>query len=75
MATVEVMDTDITMLGAPSLPLVAFGTGVGGLPLDEAARIELEEVRRDLDADSRAERVAFAVHGDAACVAFEAALG
>ena len=33
-------------LGARSLALVAFGTGVGGFPVDEAARIEVEEVRR-----------------------------
>jgi O-acetyl-ADP-ribose deacetylase len=62
-------------LGARSLALVAFGTGVGGFPLDEAARIEVEEVRRHLDADSGLERVVFAVHGDAARRAFEAALG
>ena len=36
-------------LGARSLALVAFGTGVGGFPLDEAAAIEVEEVRRHLD--------------------------
>ena len=35
-------------LGARSLALVAFGTGVGGFPLDEAAAIEVEEVRRHL---------------------------
>jgi O-acetyl-ADP-ribose deacetylase len=62
-------------LGARSLGLVAFGTGVGGFPLDEAARIEVEEVRRHLDGDSRLERVVFAVHGEAARAAFEAALG
>jgi O-acetyl-ADP-ribose deacetylase len=62
-------------LGAGSLALVAFGTGVGGFPLEEAARIEVEEVRRHLDAGSRLERVVFAVHGDAARAAFEAALG
>ena len=61
-------------LGASSLALVAFGTGVGGFPLDEAARIEVEEVRRHLDGGSRLERVVFAVHGDAARRAFEAAL-
>jgi O-acetyl-ADP-ribose deacetylase (regulator of RNase III) len=61
-------------LGATSLALVAFGTGVGGFPLDEAARIEVEEVRRHLDRDSGLERVVFAVHGDAARAAFEAAL-
>ena len=62
-------------LGARSLALVAFGTGVGGFPLDEAARIEVEEVRRHLDGDSRLERVVFAVRGDAARAAFEEALG
>ena len=35
-------------LGARSLALVAFGTGVGGFPVEEAARIEVEEVRRHL---------------------------
>ena len=32
-------------LGARSLALVAFGTGVGGFPLDEAARIMVRAVR------------------------------
>ena len=41
-------------LGARSLALVAFGTGVGGFPLDEAARIEVEEVRRHLGRRQRA---------------------
>jgi O-acetyl-ADP-ribose deacetylase len=62
-------------LGARSLALVAFGTGVGGFSLEEAARIEVDEVRRHLDAGSALERVVFAVHGDAARRAFEAALG
>jgi O-acetyl-ADP-ribose deacetylase (regulator of RNase III) len=61
-------------LEARSLALVAFGTGVGGFPLEEAARIELEEVRRHLAGDSRLERVVFAVHGEAARSAFESAL-
>ena len=61
-------------LGAASLALVAFGTGVGGFPLAEAARIEVEEVRRHLDGDSALERVVFAVHGAQARAAFEAAL-
>src|SRR6185312_12958274 len=37
-------------LGARSLALVAFGTGVGGFPLEEAARIEIDEVSRYLGA-------------------------
>jgi O-acetyl-ADP-ribose deacetylase (regulator of RNase III) len=61
-------------LGARSLALVAFGTGVGRFPVDEAARIEVEELRRHLNAGSSLERVVFAVHGEAARAAFEAAL-
>ena len=62
-------------LGARSLALVAFGTGVGGFPLDEAAQIEVEEVRRHLEeAGSGLERVVFAVRGDAALGAFARAL-
>ncbi len=61
-------------LGAKSLALVAFGTGVGGFPLADAARIEVEEVRRHLEQGSALERVVFAVHGEAARAAFEAAL-
>jgi O-acetyl-ADP-ribose deacetylase len=61
-------------LGAKSLGLVAFGTGIGGFPIEEAARIEIEEVRRHLDAGSGIERVVFAVFGDEAREAFEEAL-
>ncbi|HEX7298737.1 MAG TPA: macro domain-containing protein [Solirubrobacteraceae bacterium] len=61
-------------LNARSLALVAFGTGVGGFPVDDAAEIEVEEVRRHLEAGSRLERVVFAVRGDAARAAFERAL-
>jgi O-acetyl-ADP-ribose deacetylase (regulator of RNase III) len=60
-------------LGARSLALVAFGTGVGGFPLDEAARIMVGAAREH---DGRSlERIVFAVHGDAAEEAFSAALG
>jgi O-acetyl-ADP-ribose deacetylase (regulator of RNase III) len=62
-------------LGARSVALVAFGTGVGGFPLEEAARIEVEEVRRHLDGGSGLERVVFAVRGDEAVAAFGSALG
>ncbi len=62
-------------LGARSLALVAFGTGVGGFPLEEAARIEIDEVCQYLSVGGSAiERVVFAVHGEAARAAFEAAL-
>jgi O-acetyl-ADP-ribose deacetylase len=62
------------VLGARSLALVAFGTGVGGFPLDEAARIEVEEVTRHLACGSGVQRVVFAVHGEAARRAFQAAV-
>jgi O-acetyl-ADP-ribose deacetylase (regulator of RNase III) len=61
-------------LGARSLALVAFGTGVGGFPVQSAAVIEVEEVRRHLERDSRLERIVFAVRGAAAREAFEQAL-
>jgi O-acetyl-ADP-ribose deacetylase (regulator of RNase III) len=61
-------------VGARSLGLVAFGTGVGGFPLEEAARIEVEEVRRRLAAGSGLERVVFCVFGEEARRAFEEAL-
>jgi O-acetyl-ADP-ribose deacetylase (regulator of RNase III) len=59
-------------LACRSLGLPAFGTGVGGFPLEECARIMVSEVRsyepRTL------ERVVFAVFGDAAEEAFRRAL-
>jgi O-acetyl-ADP-ribose deacetylase len=61
-------------LGARSLALVAFGTGVGGFPLEEAARIEVDEVRRHLDTGSQLERIVFAVRGELARAAFQAAI-
>jgi O-acetyl-ADP-ribose deacetylase (regulator of RNase III) len=61
-------------LGARSLALVAFGTGVGGFPLDRAAMIEVEEVQAHLAAGSNLERIVFAVHGPQARLAFEEAL-
>jgi O-acetyl-ADP-ribose deacetylase (regulator of RNase III) len=61
-------------LGAGSLALVAFGTGVGGFPLHEAARIEAEEVRRHLDGGSGLQRIVLAVRGADAVRVFEEAL-
>jgi O-acetyl-ADP-ribose deacetylase (regulator of RNase III) len=61
-------------LGTRSLALVAFGTGVGGFPLADAARIEVEEVRRHLEGGSGIELVVFAVRGREARSAFERAL-
>lgn len=61
-------------LGARSLALVAFGTGVGGFPLAEAAEIEVDEARRHVAGGSRLERIVFAVRGPEAVAAFERAL-
>jgi O-acetyl-ADP-ribose deacetylase len=72
-ATVSTLDV-ADEVGAHSLGLVAFGTGVGGFPVDEAARIEVEEVRRHLESGSGLERVVFCVFGEEARRAFEAAL-
>ncbi len=61
-------------LGAASLALVAFGTGVGGFPVTEAARIEIAEVRRHLEQGSAIERIVFCVLGEDAKRAFDDAL-
>jgi O-acetyl-ADP-ribose deacetylase (regulator of RNase III) len=54
---------------------VAFGTGVGGFPVEDAATIEVAEVRRHLAAGgSSLERVVFAVRGEAARAAFAGAV-
>src|SRR4051812_22579205 len=57
-------------LGASSLALVAFGTGVGGFPIDIAADIEVDEARRHLDSGSRIAKIIFAVRGKPALSAF-----
>jgi O-acetyl-ADP-ribose deacetylase (regulator of RNase III) len=54
-----------------SLALVAFGTGVGGFPLEDAARIMVGAAREH---EGALERVLFAVHGDEAERAFREAL-
>ncbi len=59
-------------LGCASLALPAFGTGVGGFPLDECARIMVEETRRF--SGGSLERVIFAVFGAEARDAFEQAV-
>lgn len=61
-------------LGCESLALVAFGTGVGRFPLHEAARIEVEEIRRHQSSDSALKRIVFALHGAEALGAFQAAI-
>jgi O-acetyl-ADP-ribose deacetylase len=55
-----------------SLALPAFGTGVGGFPVEDCARIMVAEARAH--EPSSLERVVFAVFGDEARRAFEVAL-
>ena len=57
-------------LGCRSLALVAFGTGVGRFPVEEAARLMVGAARRH---EGQLDRVVFAVHGDEAERAFRAA--
>jgi O-acetyl-ADP-ribose deacetylase (regulator of RNase III) len=59
-------------LGCGSLALPAFGTGVGGFPLEECARIMVAAARAHQP--SSLQRVVFAVFGDEARRAFEVAL-
>jgi O-acetyl-ADP-ribose deacetylase len=66
--TLEVADE----LGAESLALPAFGTGVGGFSLEECARIMVAEARAFDPRSLR--RIVFAVFGQDAGNAFAAAL-
>ncbi len=51
------------------------GTGVGGFPLDEAARITVATVRDELVRSPAIQHVIFALRGGAAYQAFQSALG
>jgi O-acetyl-ADP-ribose deacetylase (regulator of RNase III) len=61
-------------IGATSIAFPALGTGVGGFPLDEAARITVETVRDELAKSPLIEHVIFALRGSAAYQAFSAVL-
>lgn len=58
-------------LGVKSLAFPALGTGVGGFPLEECARIMLEEVRHHTSEKTGLEKVLFVLFGREAYVAFE----
>ena len=60
--------------GLTSVAFPALGTGVGGFPLEEAARITVRTVRDELQSSPAIEHVIFALRGAAAYQAFEAAL-
>ena len=61
-------------LGARSVAFPALGTGVGGFPLEEGARVTVETVRSELERSPTIEHVIFALRGAAAYEAFRAAL-
>jgi O-acetyl-ADP-ribose deacetylase (regulator of RNase III) len=62
-------ENDVATIAFPAL-----GTGVGGYPLDEAARITLAAIRDELGGSPSIEVVTFALRGAAAYAAFQAAL-
>jgi O-acetyl-ADP-ribose deacetylase (regulator of RNase III) len=59
-------------LGLKSIAFPALGTGVGGFPLDECARIMLGEVQEHLQGKTGLERVIFVLRGEEAYQAFRA---
>jgi O-acetyl-ADP-ribose deacetylase (regulator of RNase III) len=61
-------------LRVETLAIPALGTGVGGFPLDEAARITVAAVRDELPASPGLATITFALRGAAAYEAFRTAL-
>ena len=61
-------------IGATSIAFPALGTGVGGFPLADAARITVETIREELAASPGIAHVIFAIRGTAVYQAFSAAL-
>jgi O-acetyl-ADP-ribose deacetylase (regulator of RNase III) len=61
-------------LGLQSVAFPALGTGIGGFPLEEAARISVTAVREELRTAPLVEHVVFALRGAAAYEAFAQAL-
>ncbi len=61
-------------LGCESVAFPALGTGVGGFPLDDAARIMIETCHAELPSSRSVTTVIFALKGAATYQAFQAAL-
>ncbi len=61
-------------LSLSSIAFPALGTGIGGFPLEDAARIAVEAVRDELSEPGSIEHVVFALRGAAAFQAFAHAL-
>lgn len=58
-------------LGLKSVAFPALGTGVGGFPMDECARIMINEVRQHPVGGSRLERVILVLHDETAYRMFQ----
>ena len=58
-------------LGIKSIVFPALGTGVGGFPLDECARIMIGQVRQHSARETELRRVVFALYDEPAYQAFE----
>ena len=58
-------------LGVKSIAFPALGTGVGGFPLNECARIMIDEVRRYSAGETGLEKVVFVLFGQPAYQAFK----
>lgn len=61
-------------IGATSIAFPALGSGVGGFPLEEGARITVQTVRDELASSRTIAHVVFALRGAAAYDAFSHAL-
>ena len=61
-------------LNLSSIAFPALGTGIGGYPLDDAARVAVTAIRDELPRSPSVEHVIFAVRGAAAYEAFQRAL-
>jgi O-acetyl-ADP-ribose deacetylase len=61
-------------IGATSIAFPALGSGVGGFPLEDGARITVATVRDELSASPSVAHVVFALRGAAAYQAFSQAL-
>ena len=73
-AAVRATMTRANELQLSSIAIPALGTGIGGFPLDEAARIVVETVRDALETPTTLEHVIFALRGAAVYTAFADAL-
>lgn len=60
--------------GVTTIAFPALGTGVGGFPLEEAARVTVETVRDELRRSPGIESVVLALHGAAAYETYQAAI-